>query len=280
MVEIEKFLSSGGYASTTIDLYRRVLSKFCADVDTRSIDETDLHRWVKGNGWANATQYSALCAVRGFLRYMYGVNHPALAVRVKRLESPPQRVISVNQIGALLALHDTGIPKGRRDLAICCLLLDTGLRSAEVCGAEVKYLDMEQRRVSVRVKGGKFGAGVFSDYTRSVLERWLADRERLAGPGCKTIFCGIGGNTPGQCMTTGGLRAEMRRWGKRAGLPALSPHDFRRTFATMAIRSGAPTRVVQVAGRWSNIRMVEHYTRSIEAVDMDGYYPVQRVLDS
>ena len=51
----------------------------------------------------------------------------------------------------------------------------------------------------------------------------------------------------------------------------LSPHVLRRTFATLAIRNGAPTRVVQVAGGWANLSEVQRYSQAIEAQDFDGY---------
>jgi integrase len=79
-------------------------------------------------------------------------------------------------------------------------------------------------------------------------------------------------------LTTGGLRPVMRGWAKSAGIGRLSPHDLRRTFATVAIRLGAPSRIVQVAGRWSRLEMVERYTRTIEAADMDPWFPVNRAM--
>ena len=49
---------------------------------------------------------------------------------------------------------------------------------------------------------------------------------------------------------------------------------MRRTFATLAIKNGAPTRLVQIAGRWKNIREVERYTRALDAADLEPYSPV------
>jgi integrase len=57
-----------------------------------------------------------------------------------------------------------------------------------------------------------------------------------------------------------------------------SPHDLRRSFATLSSRLGAPSRIVQVAGRWSDLKMVEGYTQSLEASDFMPYDPVSRIL--
>ena len=59
---------------------------------------------------------------------------------------------------------------------------------------------------------------------------------------------------------------------KDVGIAGLSPHVMRRTFATLAIRQGASTRLVQVAGGWSNIHMVQIYTQAIQPSDLDGFF--------
>ncbi len=75
-------------------------------------------------------------------------------------------------------------------------------------------------------------------------------------------------------MTRDGLGCITSTWGDKAGIGMLSPHDLRRTFAVLATRMHAPARVLQVAGRWSNIQMVERYTNAITADDFEEYFPV------
>jgi len=45
----------------------------------------------------------------------------------------------------------------------------------------------------------------------------------------------------------------------------VSPHAFRRAFACISTKAGAPSRVVQKIGRWDDIRMVERYTKALQA---------------
>jgi len=49
----------------------------------------------------------------------------------------------------------------------------------------------------------------------------------------------------------------------------VSPHAFRRAFATLIVVNGASTRVAQVLGRWSNVGMVERYTKALEEGSLD-----------
>jgi len=73
------------------------------------------------------------------------------------------------------------------------------------------------------------------------------------------------------------LQGMVKRWGLGIGIK-LSPHDLRRSFATLSTLFGAPSRVVQVAGRWSTIEMVERYTREIDQSAIEPYLPVSKLL--
>jgi len=84
---------------------------------------------------------------------------------------------------------------------------------------------------------------------------------------------------PGQRLTHHGLQYIVRWWGEKAKIGKLSPHDFRRTFATQATRAGAPQRVAMTAGRWKDERVFRRYTQAIEPADIDPYSPVMQVMN-
>ena len=96
----------------------------------------------------------------------------------------------------------------------------------------------------------------------------------------QTVFTSFESHRVGQPLTAGGLRCIFRSVGKRAGLAAFSPHDLRRTFATIASLLGAPSAVLMVAGRWHDIKLVERYTQAVRAKDFARYSPVHGVLNS
>lgn len=173
----------------------------------------------------------------------------------------------------MLASCDTATPTGVRDLALIALMADSGLRSAEVCRLRLADLDLPGLRLSVQIKGGDDGAGVFSALTAQYLARWLEVRAGLAS--CPAVFVHLYHGTQ---LTTSGLRVILRRIGRAAGLPAFSPHDLRRTMATLATLAGAPTRVTQVGGRWSSVAMVETYTASLAVDSFRRYSPVESAM--
>lgn len=278
--EINTFLRAHPQWSTnTRDRYRRALALFLADHPApEDLTPQALAEWLDKPTWGYASRNVALNAIRNYLRWRYGGQHPALAYRLPHTPTPPQRALNGHQIDSLLMSFDTRTPKGTRDLAICALFLDTGLRVSELCRWKLTNLSTEGTvwHGDVLVKGNRWERFSIPPYTASLLASWLAYRPQFAAAGVDNVFVSIGGTTRGHPLTRHGLQAIMRRWAKDAGLPALSPHDLRRTFATELLRNGAPTRIVQVAGRWRNPRMVERYSRTLSADDAVPYSPVTR----
>ena len=129
-------------------------------------------------------------------------------------------------------------------------------------------LDLEKGTLSVVGKGSKEARALFGPETAALLEEWIGVRntwlshQGLTDP--ETVFVALGGLTPGKPLTTDGLRKILWRLGEEAGVPRVSPHAFRRAFATLIVVNGASTRVAQVLGRWSNVGMVERYTQVLE----------------
>lgn len=283
MSEIDEWVDGLALADSTVKSYRYVVGRFLGWLEAggregATVTAGDLRGWLRETGWGNSLSYLAGCAVRKYLAWKYGEKHAGLGFRVRRKKSAPQRTLKPAQVTKVLESFDTTTGKGKRDLALLCLLLDTGLRASEVCRLQVKYLDLEERRLSVLVKGGEWGSAIFSDYTAACLAAWLPIRAALAGSGVDTVFVSVGGLRPGTSLTATGLRCITRKWGQAAGV-VLSPHDLRRTFAVFAVRAGAPSKLLMTAGRWKNLEMVDRYTRDILAEDFRPYLPAARLLE-
>lgn len=243
------------------------------------VQERMLLAWLDEHpGWSATTSYTAVVACRSFFQWTLGPEHsPARRVVIRRPHPAPPRIISDARLERILSSFDTATPKGRRDLALVALLLETGLRAAEVCRLQLRHVDMAARRLSVRRKGGKWKDAVFAPYVRSCLEAWIATRDRLGIPEeVRELFVAIGGKTPGKPLTTSGLRVIFRQMGERLGFH-FSPHDFRRTFFTMLIRNGAPTKIAQFAGGLDSMRELERRYVHLQPEDVEPYSPASRL---
>lgn len=270
--DVDCFLASNPYSAATRDTYRRVLYMLVVLPDLAGMDSAGLVMWIQSHpGWGNSQQYVALNACRKFLGWKFGISHLALTARIKRVKPRRQRVLTAAHALDLLASFDPRTPKGCRDLAIAALGLDTGLRASELCRLRLADVDLSARRLEVIIKGGEWGVGIFSPETGQYLAEWIAVRD--AAEGVKEMFVST---RTGMAMTRCGLTCIVRKWGKRIDLK-LSPHDLRRSFATLSTIFGAPSRVVQAAGRWSDIAMVEHYTQEIDPAEIAPYLPVMQL---
>jgi integrase/recombinase XerD len=269
-------------APTTIDAYTYELTRLAThfpDRDLCALTFNDLtaylaHRREIGAG--QSTIYRATNALKSFYKFHCGKRSSAARLPLHKPPLTKQRSLTLDQISALLATCDTSTPIGRRDLALISFAIDTGFRSAELCRIADTAVDVQNRLAYVVIKGGQTGFGTFSEETAAFCATWRADRASVARSGA--FFVGFEGHRPGEQLTPEGLRCLMRRLGQRAGLNALSPHDLRRTFATITTLLGAPSRIVQIGGRWSDLRLVERYTQTINPDAIAPYSPIKAAV--
>ncbi len=281
--DVHKFLKSMPIAISTSYHYRHYICSFlwwCVDsnIDAMAADPATVRDWFDSHQWSSSTMHFAAAALRLFYRWKYGETHPLCRVRVKRVDPGPQRTLTEAEVAILLSSIDTTKEKGVRDLALVTLMIDTGLRAAEMCNIQMRKLNLREKKLSVIIKGGRWGEAVYFDYTAACLNNWLAIRPHIADSECDKLFVSLGGRTWGQAMTRHGLRITIERLAENAGLEHMSPHALRRTFATLATEYGAPTRMVQVAGRWKDIRMVETYTKALDPRKLAAYSVVNRLM--
>lgn len=271
MTTIENFLASATYSDSTIRTYRNILTKLRSETDPATLDAAGLVRFVKSNdSWGNSRQCVALAACQRYLRWAYGDNHPALTARIKRITGKPQPALDKSTALQLLASFDRYSAKGARDLAICTLALDTGLRASELCRITIPYIDLDRCTLQVIVKGGQWSAAVFTPETAAHIRHWLGYRKTVNGPGY--LFQN---SQTGEKLTVEGLRKIVNGWGRRIGIN-LTTHTLRRSFATLATEvMGAPERVLMEGGRWAHSDMIKRYTRTLQLDAMRKYLPTQ-----
>ncbi len=282
--DINEFVVSSPLAETTRELYRHFLMLFFGwtmdnEIPLDKITNVHVMLWFKNNPtWTPSTKHNAAAALRKFFGWKFGGSHSVCSVKVKRVDAGPQRVLDERELIAILSCIDTSTAKGVRDLAITTLMADTGMRASEICHVEFKHLDLKTRKLRVLVKGGDYNVKYFFEYTASCLANWMAIRKTFARPSTPTVFVSVGGKKPGLPMTRSALKTLFNTLARDARLEHFSPHSLRRSFATIATENGAPTRLIQAAGGWKSIRMVELYTRSVKAEKLAPYSPVNRIM--
>ena len=202
--DISNFLASFPYAASTRRTYEDVLSRiFAGSQDPAKMTASDLLEILGSSGWGNKRQCLALAAVQKFLRWKFGDSHSGLSARIKRIRGKVQPALKPDEALKLLASFDPYTAKGARDLALCLLALDTGLRASELCRLEAQYVSLERGVLQVIVKGGQWATAIFCAATAAHIDRWLQYRI-TAEP---ALFVNIGTRQP---LTPEGLNQIVR----------------------------------------------------------------------
>jgi|GEM_PF-1056120 len=272
--DLANFLASHRYADSTVRTYRDILSRiFARSQDLANMTASELLTILKQSGWGNARQCLALAATQKYLGWKYGHGHPALMAKLKRIQGKPQRALDPETALKLLASFDPYVPKGARDLAICSLALDTGLRESELCRLQLADTDLEHRVLQVIVKGGQWEAAIFSEETAMNISRWL--NYRVIADGRGFLFTHV---KKGTGLTPEGLYSIVREWGWKIGVQ-LSVHALRRSMAVIGTLNGASERSLMEMGRWKSSDMIKRYTRTLKLEMLRKYLPMDSLLE-
>jgi len=168
--------------------------------------------------------------------------------RPKVPRKPPGDVLTVEEIKRFLCAPDRSNAEGLRDSAIAEILYATGVRRAELLALDLGDLDHDERSLTVRE--GKGGKGRVVPITRSAyarledyLERGRATLSKPNEDSGGAIFLSGWGRR--MCVST--LVHALKKLCKKAQIKKrLSPHTFRRTFATHLMDAGVNLRIIQV----------------------------------
>lgn len=144
-----------------------------------------------------------------------------------------------------------------RNRAILLMMLDTGIRSGELCGLKVINLSPDQ--IKVFGKGSKERKIPISELTYKAVLRYWGD-ERTETPTTGTVFV----NEAGKPFRPDGLHEVLRRIGVRAKVH-LHPHRMRHTFAISFLRNQGNIYVLQKILGHTTLDMVKRYLKLAES---------------
>jgi integrase/recombinase XerD len=274
-----------GLAAHTLQAYRRDLRRYAmvlgaagragiGEVTTQDVASFLAALREGGPGHpplAASSAGRAVVAVRGLHAFAAAEGlAPSDPARAVRPPVPPRRLpraIPVADVERLLEAAGTGDgPRPLRDRALLELLYATGARISEATGLDVDDLDAEGpvMRGTVRLsgKGGKQRIVPVGSYARQALDQYLvrarpalavAARRASASP---AVFL----NARGGRLTRQGAWAVLRAAAQRAGIPEVSPHTLRHSFATHLLDGGADVRVVQELLGHASVTTTQVYT--------------------
>jgi integrase/recombinase XerD len=268
-----------GVAANTLASYRRDLGRYVAFLQERAIGQiTDVDAATisaflaylrEGDeehpALSSTSAARAVVAVRGLHKFLLrdGLVEVDVAREVKPPAAPRRlpKAIAVDDIERLLdAAGYEKTPLAIRDRALLELLYGTGARISEAVGLAVDDLDLADRTVLLRGKGGKQRRVPVGSYAAKAVGAYLVQvRPDLAANGRGTPMLFL--NARGGPLSRQSAWLILRTAAERAGLAdGISPHTLRHSFATHLMEGGADVRVVQELLGHSSVTTTQIYT--------------------
>lgn len=208
-----------------------------------------------------------LRGIAGWLEKIRGLGDDEVNARGGRPKKLP-RVLSQDEVTALMRMPNLKCPTGLRDRAMMALMHRCGLRVSEACGLHLRDVKWADHQIHLRpeiTKGGVEAVVYLDGSTQDLLERWVAVRRQYAA-GKPWLFVCVRSSHRGEPLERRRVWEMIRRRARRAGIEGpVSPHMLRHTYATELLREGFNLREVQHLMRHADVRTTVIYTHLFEA---------------
>jgi integrase/recombinase XerD len=234
------FLQSQGLGSPA-EVTSRHIRQYLAQLAAQDLKDTYIHSHAR--------------AIRTYMRFLHREGyHPSLiafdlpAIAQRKLAS-----LSSEQVKQVI-----GACSEARDLALILLMIDTGIRRAELIALNWGDVDIDTGLVRIaKGKGGKSRSIVIGVNTRRALLKY---RREVGHEASSPLF-----QTRRQTrFAANGLRSAILRIARISGVP-ISPHMLRRTFATLSLKNKMNVLHLQGLMGHSSLQMTERYIQLLEA---------------
>jgi site-specific recombinase XerD len=269
-------LDADGYAGNTRAAYHQALRSLTAWLADNhpGIGPADMTR-VHIRGWivhlrdttSMNTARGWFAGVRHFCRWLVdegeATEDATIGIKTPRAGDPRTPIISEQDLRKLLATCAGNTFAARRDAAIIYVLVDGGLRLAELTGLDVVDLEVRDRILFVVGKGSNRSgprrrAVQLGIKSVRALDRYLRERRKHSYFEAPQLWLGDR-NRP--TLSAHGITKMLKRRGAQVGLD-LHPHMFRHTWASEFRKAGGEEGDLMVLGGWRSRQMLDRYGRA------------------
>ncbi len=182
-----------------------------------------------------------------------------LYLKSPKLPRKLPRVLTVDESFALLEAPTGEDFLSSRDRAILELLYGAGLRVSELASLKLSQVNLDLQVVRVHGKGGKERLSPFGRKAKEALLAYFSAREeflRRKRISSDYLFLNIRGGA----LTTRSIHRLLKKYALKLGLPGVSPHTLRHSFATHLLEAGADLRAIQEMLGHARLSTTQRYT--------------------
>lgn len=264
-LQYERNLSPNTIKAYTRDMDK--LSAFCADAGINGWDNLAVHHLRlflsagHRQGLSGKSQQRCLSSIRSFFNYLNRegrVKHnPAHQLSAPKSEQNLPKTLDTDQVNKLLEVKG-GKWHTLRDRAILELFYSSGLRLAELVGANLLDISWDDGTIKVRGKGNKERILPIGQKAVSALQTWLVARpEGRRPPTDNALFI----SERGSRISPRNVQARVRHWTRSQHLNGnVHPHMLRHSFASHLLESSGDLRAVQELLGHADISTTQIYT--------------------
>jgi integrase/recombinase XerD len=276
---VERGLSQNTIESYKRDLmqYAHYLNKVESLTDCNEIRRNHIMEYLyflKDKGRASTTIARNIASIRSFhqflLREKVAEQDPSIHIETPKTERRLPKILSTNEVEALLTIPDTGNPFGLRDQAMLELLYATGIRVSELVSLNLSDVHLSMGFVRCIGKGNKERIIPIGNMANEALSTYF---EKGRGTLLKqkksdALFVNHHGNR----LSRQGFWKILKGLAQKANIEkALTPHTLRHSFATHLLENGADLRAVQELLGHADISTTQIYTHVTKTRLKDVY---------
>jgi site-specific recombinase XerD len=195
-----------------------------------------------------------------------GLLSPELAAGIQRVKGVKLlgvrlgNWLTAEQGRSLLARVDTDELRGKRDHAMLATLLGCGLRRAELVKVKIEDLDQREEHwviVNLVGKGGHVRTVPMPQWVKNAIDQWVTCAGIVSGP----IFRQVNkaSRILGNGVTPKVVWSVVRKAATKCAIPAIAPHDLRRTCARLCHEAGGELEQIQFLLGHVSVRTTERY---------------------
>ena len=219
---------------------------------------------IRAVGKSSKTISRQISSIRSFhqflLREKVTEQDPTVHLEMPKKEQSLPKVLSVEEIDALITAPSIDKPQGVRDIAILEMMYGSGMRISELIALNLEDIHLTMGFVRVFGKGGKERIIPLGRGALSACQNYLNEaRPQLLGNAPKNDAFFI--TQRGKRFTRQGCWKIIKEHAQTAGIEKeITPHVLRHSFATHLIENGADLRAVQELLGHADISTTQIYT--------------------
>ena len=203
--------------------------------------------------------------IKGFFRWLTDTgaiaHNPSAGIRIKRNTRKPPVYLTEDEKRTLLKTirHHKGW-RAYRDLVMVTLFLHTGIRLSELVNLDVSDVNLIEKRITIRAKGGQIVHKFLNTKVRAVLHNYLKERRKIFVES-QALFLSQLQNR----ITTRQVQRRLDQWIAKAGFDKrVTPHTLRHTFATSVYARTSNLLAVQQALGHASVTTTQVYAHLLD----------------